>query len=187
MLSMSRKHKVQVGITQIELSDGQSLAFRAHDETIERDHLLKQELTTLGRELLEGGHTPDLTLANPYKRRSTQLTDEDKQHLETEVARDQDKQSSTFPSGIDGKDVLLTDDEKHWSLCTHSERIAIAYGLLHVPSGEPIYLYKNLRICPDCHEVTRIISKIRNREIIMSDANRFHHFKDGKCSCDDYW
>ncbi len=81
----------------------------------------------------------------------------------------------------------LTDDEKRWSLCTHSERIAIAYGMLHVPQGQPLYLTKNLRVCTDCHEETKIISKIRQREIIVSDANRIHHFKNGKCTCEDYW
>jgi len=84
-------------------------------------------------------------------------------------------------------DAIKSDEDKRWSLCTHSERIAIAFGLLHIPSGEPLYLTKNLRICSDCHQATKLISKIRNREIIMGDANRFHHFKDGKCSCNDYY
>jgi hypothetical protein len=83
--------------------------------------------------------------------------------------------------------VHLTEDEKRWSLCTHSERIATAYGFLHLPSGEPIFMTKNLRICPNCHEATKLLSKLRSREIRIGDSNRFHHFKDGKCSCNDYW
>ncbi|CAM6118095.1 unnamed protein product [Calypogeia fissa] len=34
---------------------------------------------------------------------------------------------------------------------------------------------------------TKFISKVTGREIIARDANRFHHFKDGFCSCGDYW
>ncbi|OMO79409.1 hypothetical protein COLO4_24441 [Corchorus olitorius] len=34
---------------------------------------------------------------------------------------------------------------------------------------------------------TKLISKLVNREIVVRDANRFHHFKDGVCSCGDYW
>ena len=72
-------------------------------------------------------------------------------------------------------------------MCTHSKRIAIAYGMLHVPKEQPLYLTKNLRVCSDCHETTKVISKIRQREIIASDANRTHHFKNGQCTCQDYW
>jgi pentatricopeptide repeat protein len=69
----------------------------------------------------------------------------------------------------------------------HSERLAIAFGLLNTPAGSLIRITKNLRVCIDCHVVTKYISKIVKREIIVRDANRFHHFIDGKCSCNDYW
>jgi pentatricopeptide repeat protein len=69
----------------------------------------------------------------------------------------------------------------------HSERIAIAFGLLNTPAGSLIRITKNLRVCIDCHVVTKYISKIVKREIVVRDANRFHHFVDGKCSCSDYW
>ncbi|KAG6646445.1 pentatricopeptide repeat-containing protein At3g12770-like [Carya illinoinensis] len=69
----------------------------------------------------------------------------------------------------------------------HSERLAIAFGLLSTPAGSLIRITKNLRICTDCHVVTKYISKIVEREIIVRDANRFHHFFDGKCSCNGYW
>ncbi|CAN4124673.1 unnamed protein product [Withania somnifera] len=57
----------------------------------------------------------------------------------------------------------------------HSERLAIAF------------VVKNLRVCDDCHSATKIISKITQREILVRDAVRFHLFKDGKCSCGDFW
>ncbi|XP_068468371.1 pentatricopeptide repeat-containing protein At3g12770-like isoform X1 [Phaseolus vulgaris] len=69
----------------------------------------------------------------------------------------------------------------------HSERLAIAFGLLSTPYGSLIRITKNLRVCVDCHTVTKYISKIVQREIIVRDANRFHHFVNGKCSCNDYW
>ncbi|XP_057502944.1 pentatricopeptide repeat-containing protein At3g12770-like [Actinidia eriantha] len=69
----------------------------------------------------------------------------------------------------------------------HSERLAIAFGLLNTPAGSVIRITKNLRVCVDCHSWTKYVSKIVNREIIVRDANRFHHFLDGKCSCVDYW
>lgn len=72
-------------------------------------------------------------------------------------------------------------------LCIHSERLAIAFGLLNTSDGTPIRITKNLRVCGDCHIATKFISKIVKREIIVRDANRFHHFKEGLCSCGDYW
>ncbi|KHN43040.1 Putative pentatricopeptide repeat-containing protein [Glycine soja] len=50
----------------------------------------------------------------------------------------------------------------------HSERLAIAFGLLSTPYGSLIRITKNLRVCVDCHNVTKYISKIVQREIIVS-------------------
>ncbi|MCO5572027.1 hypothetical protein L7F22_025778 [Adiantum nelumboides] len=69
----------------------------------------------------------------------------------------------------------------------HSERMALAFGLLNTPSKTPLHLAKNLRTCPDCHSFMKAVSKIVNREIVLKDINRIHRFKDGVCSCDDYW
>ncbi|KAK9076226.1 hypothetical protein SSX86_004559 [Deinandra increscens subsp. villosa] len=87
-------------------------------------------------------------------------------------------------------DVILLDvedDEKARLLWVHSERLAVAFGLVSTPSGCPIRIMKNLRICLDCHAVFKFISKIVKREIVIRDINRFHHFQDGVCSCGDYW
>ncbi|XP_073393313.1 pentatricopeptide repeat-containing protein At2g03880, mitochondrial-like isoform X1 [Physcomitrium patens] len=81
-----------------------------------------------------------------------------------------------------------TDQEyKEQALCSHSEKLAIVYGLMHTPYRNPIRVYKNLRVCSDCHTATKFISKVTGREIVARDAKRFHHFKDGVCSCGDYW
>jgi hypothetical protein len=42
-------------------------------------------------------------------------------------------------------------------------------------------------VCSDCHTATKLISKVTRKEIVVRDANRFHYFKDGLCSCKDYW
>lgn len=83
---------------------------------------------------------------------------------------------------------VVEEADKVNSLCYHSEKIAIAFGLRNTPPGTTLRLSKNLRVCRDCHQATALIAKIRKREIIVRDANRFHHFTpDGKCSCGDYW
>jgi len=69
----------------------------------------------------------------------------------------------------------------------HSEKLAVAFGLMNTKEGEPILVMKNLRICGDCHNAIKIISAITRREITVRDAHRFHCFSDGSCSCGDYW
>ncbi|KAI3463902.1 hypothetical protein Pfo_020565 [Paulownia fortunei] len=76
---------------------------------------------------------------------------------------------------------------KERSLWYHSEKLALAYGLLTLPVGAPIRIKKNLRTCGDCHVVMKFASAIFKREIILRDINRFHQFADGLCSCGDYW
>ena len=77
--------------------------------------------------------------------------------------------------------------EKEKLLYHHSEKLAVAFGLIATPPGGPIRVKKNLRICVDCHTFFKFVCKIVSREIIVRDINRFHHFKDGSCSCGDYW
>eukprot|EP01018_Ginkgo_biloba_P024636 Gb_26501 [translate_table: standard] len=81
----------------------------------------------------------------------------------------------------------VEDEQKENALCHHSEKLAIAFGLISTSPGTPVRIVKNLRVCGDCHSATKFISKIVAREIVVRDANRFHHFKDGQCSCGDYW
>ncbi|KAF5197865.1 Pentatricopeptide repeat-containing protein [Thalictrum thalictroides] len=69
----------------------------------------------------------------------------------------------------------------------HSEKLAIAFGLARTPEGTSLQIVKNLRVCKDCHSFTKFVSKAFQREIIVRDRVRFHHFKDGACSCKDYW
>ncbi|KAK9726981.1 hypothetical protein RND81_05G250100 [Saponaria officinalis] len=81
----------------------------------------------------------------------------------------------------------VEDEHKEAILSQHSERLAIAFGLISTPPGTPIQIVKNLRVCGDCHVVFKIISKIEERDITVRDSNRFHHFTGGSCSCGDFW
>ncbi|KAI5661931.1 hypothetical protein M9H77_21254 [Catharanthus roseus] len=78
-------------------------------------------------------------------------------------------------------------EEKEYNLVHHSEKLAIAFALMNTVEGVPIRIMKNLRVCGDCHIAIKYISSMKKREIIVRDASRFHHFKDGHCSCGDYW
>ncbi|CAL9219446.1 unnamed protein product [Arabidopsis halleri] len=92
-----------------------------------------------------------------------------------------------IPDSREVSQNLEEEEEKRRLICGHSERLAIAFGLLNTEPGTPLQVMKNLRVCSDCHEVTKLISKIVGREILVRDANRFHLFKDGICSCKDRW
>ncbi|XP_020518852.1 pentatricopeptide repeat-containing protein At4g16835, mitochondrial-like [Amborella trichopoda] len=77
--------------------------------------------------------------------------------------------------------------EKLESICYHSEKLALAFGLISKPHGIPIRIMKNIRVCGDCHLFIKLVSRVSNRSIILRDSNRFHHFSNGECSCRDAW
>ncbi|XP_057498337.1 pentatricopeptide repeat-containing protein At2g33760-like [Actinidia eriantha] len=81
----------------------------------------------------------------------------------------------------------LEEEERDYALRYHSEKLAIAFGILKTNAGMAIRIVKNLRMCEDCHSAIKFISAIASREIVVRDKHRFHHFKDGSCSCADYW
>ncbi|KAM7471201.1 hypothetical protein LguiA_009384 [Lonicera macranthoides] len=81
----------------------------------------------------------------------------------------------------------LREEEKIEILRGHSEKLAISFGLLKTRKGATLRVCKNLRICRDCHNSIKLVSKVVEREIVVRDNKRFHHFKGGSCSCGDYW
>lgn len=81
----------------------------------------------------------------------------------------------------------VEEQEKEHILCGHSEKLAVIFGILNTAEGSSLRVTKNLRICGDCHAVIKFISRSERREIFVRDTNRYHHFKDGECSCQDYW
>ena len=89
----------------------------------------------------------------------------------------------------DTKFVLhdMESEQKEYILSTHSEKLAVGFGLLKLPLGATVRVFKNLRICGDCHNAFKFMSKVVEREIVVRDGKRFHHFKNGECSCGNYW
>ncbi|KAK0597127.1 hypothetical protein LWI29_022049 [Acer saccharum] len=89
----------------------------------------------------------------------------------------------------DSSHVLFYADqqEREAKLQLHSEKLALAFALMTTPPGFTIRIKKNIRVCGDCHSAFKFASKVVVREIIVRDTNRYHHFRDGFCSCGDYW
>ncbi|CAA7390843.1 unnamed protein product [Spirodela intermedia] len=81
----------------------------------------------------------------------------------------------------------IDEEEKEVAVLHHSEKLALAFGLITVDPGAAIRIFKNLRLCNDCHSSFKIVSKAYGREIIVRDRIRFHHMREGSCSCRDYW
>ncbi|PKA60482.1 Pentatricopeptide repeat-containing protein [Apostasia shenzhenica] len=91
---------------------------------------------------------------------------------------------------VPDSDSVLHDvdkERKEEMLSRHSEKLAIAFGLMSTPENTVLRIMKNLRVCNDCHNAVKFISRLTGREIVVRDATRFHHFRDGICSCKDYW
>ncbi|KAF3787079.1 Pentatricopeptide repeat-containing protein [Nymphaea thermarum] len=78
-------------------------------------------------------------------------------------------------------------EQKEQNLWHHSEKLALAFGLSNSPAGSTLRIFKNLRVCGDCHTVFKLVSQVTGSRIVLRDMYRFHHFKDGECSCSDYW
>ncbi|KAI3846048.1 hypothetical protein MKX03_029080 [Papaver bracteatum] len=86
----------------------------------------------------------------------------------------------------------VEDESKEESLRMHSEKLAIGLGLLLggdlEEKGGVMRIFKNLRVCGDCHEFIKVLSRILKKVVfVVRDANRFHRFEKGVCSCGDYW
>lgn len=82
-------------------------------------------------------------------------------------------------------DIYVT--EKETGVSYHSEKLAMAFGVLSTPPTTTIRVANNVRICGDCHNFAKFLSSVYNRKVIIRDRNRIHHFREGKCSCDDCW
>lgn len=90
----------------------------------------------------------------------------------------------------DTSQVLLNvdnEEEKRRRLSAHSQKLAIAFALVHTSGESPVRIVRNFRMCSDCHTYTKLISMVFEREIVVRDRNRFHCFRNGTCSCKDYW
>ncbi|TYJ44852.1 hypothetical protein E1A91_A02G013500v1 [Gossypium mustelinum] len=81
----------------------------------------------------------------------------------------------------------LENEEKEESMKVHSERLAVAWGLIGTEPGTTLTIIKNLQTCGDCHSFLKFTSKVTGRHLIVRDGQRFHHFQLGSCSCKDFW
>ncbi|KAL0282129.1 UNVERIFIED_CONTAM: Pentatricopeptide repeat-containing protein [Sesamum angustifolium] len=91
---------------------------------------------------------------------------------------------------VSSPDLVLMDiseEEKEENLNYHSEKLALAFGILKSSPGTEIPISKNLRTCVDCHCWMKIVSKLLHRVITVRDRIRFHRFERGSCTCGDYW
>lgn len=83
--------------------------------------------------------------------------------------------------------IDIEEEDKKEKVLWHSEKLALCYGLIRGGGGSCIRIVKNLRVCEDCHTFLKLVSRVYEREIVVRDRKRFHHYKDGVCSCNDYW
>ncbi|KAK9100141.1 hypothetical protein Scep_023571 [Stephania cephalantha] len=54
----------------------------------------------------------------------------------------------------------VEEEEKEQMVKVHSEKLAIAFGLINTKPGTEITIIKNLRVCLDCHNWTKFMSKL---------------------------
>ncbi|CAN8270094.1 unnamed protein product [Cochlearia groenlandica] len=112
----------------------------------------------------------------------------DRSHEQTEeVYRMLDELDTSVMEISENMDCNKDKEEVTSSRHEHSERLAVAFGILNTSPGTEILVIKNLRVCEDCHVFIKLVSKIVDRRFVVRDPSRFHYFKDGVCSCNDYW
>ncbi|KAK8949476.1 Pentatricopeptide repeat-containing protein [Platanthera zijinensis] len=68
----------------------------------------------------------------------------------------------------------------------HSERLAVAFGLLNLLMDAAVRVVKNISMCRDCHGAMKHFSILTRREIVVRDSRRLHKFSGGRCSCGDF-
>lgn len=81
----------------------------------------------------------------------------------------------------------VQEEEKEEQLLFRSNKLAFASGILKSNARKPVTVVQNMRTCVDGHNTLKMISVITGRELIQRDSKRFHHYRNGVCSCRDYW
>ena len=126
------------------------------------------------------------------KNKSYTLINDDRSHVTASLTRS----VSTLLSKKIGEEVDYDSSEfslqkalaKKMTLpCQHSVRLAVCYGLISSSPRTPVLVKKNVRICDDCHVALQRISKVCRRHIIVGDSSIYHNFREGSCSCGEYW
>lgn len=81
----------------------------------------------------------------------------------------------------------VDDESKAEILLAHSEILACVSGILSSPARSQVRILMNVRMCMDCHNALKIISKIVGRRISARASKRFHQIEEGVCSCNDFY
>lgn len=102
------------------------------------------------------------------------------------------KEMGYVPEMRSASQDIEDEEQEEDNLLHHSEKLALAFAVMEGRKSSDcgvnlIQIMKNTRICIDCHNFMKLASKLLGKEILMRDSNRFHHFKDSSCSCNDYW
>ncbi|KAG0503328.1 hypothetical protein HPP92_003400 [Vanilla planifolia] len=77
--------------------------------------------------------------------------------------------------------------QKRNFLFYHSAKLAAIYGILIAGDSQIVRVFKNVRLCGDCHVFLKFASALTRRDIIIRDSTGFHRIRLGECSCKDCW
>nr|XP_029143884.1 pentatricopeptide repeat-containing protein At5g50390, chloroplastic-like isoform X1 [Arachis hypogaea]XP_029143885.1 pentatricopeptide repeat-containing protein At5g50390, chloroplastic-like isoform X1 [Arachis hypogaea] len=96
----------------------------------------------------------------------------DKSHPQTEeIYQKVDnlmEEISRYGYTVEDDEALLpdVDEEEQRVLKYHSEKLAIAFGLINTPNWMPLQIMQGHRICRDCHTAIKLIAMVTGREIV---------------------
>ncbi|GFP93111.1 putative pentatricopeptide repeat-containing protein at3g13770 mitochondrial [Phtheirospermum japonicum] len=65
----------------------------------------------------------------------------------------------------------VDEEQNERLLLGHSEKMALAFGMMNVSEGKAIRIMKNLRICVDCHNFAKFVSQVYGREVLIRDKS----------------
>eukprot|EP00250_Pteridium_aquilinum_P004435 c14646_g1_i1 orf=1160-3871(-) len=80
--------------------------------------------------------------------------------------------------------VDLKDQSKDCGTCHHTETLALAFGFLSTDYRNNLFIAKSGQMCCQCHLFAKLVSKVCDRQIIISDSCQLHRIQDGSCSCE---
>lgn len=76
-----------------------------------------------------------------------------------------------YQPNVDSVSSSIEDETNKQSLSTHSEKLAVAFGLISSLEGIVIKIVENLRVCNDCGSAIKLISKIVNKETVLRHSS----------------
>lgn len=85
--------------------------------------------------------------------------------------------------------LIIADEEEGVEFSSpdrHSEKFAVAFGLLNTAEAAPVRITKSVSMHKNCHDFMKVVSSITGRKIIIQASKWLHKFADGRCSCGDY-